>query len=77
MSRVLACLNKPSGSLGISFEAAFVFLSRVKYGGHAKITPLYPGCNWGNTGGLSPADTYIDNLNGFTPGGSWSNLLGS
>jgi hypothetical protein len=43
MRRVLACLNNPSGSLRISYVAAFVFLSRVKSGGHAKITPLHPG----------------------------------
>ena len=72
MSRVLACLNKPTGPLSISFEAVFVFLSRVKYGGHAKITPLLPGCNWDHIGGLRPADNCIAYLNGFTPGGSWS-----
>ena len=72
MRRVLACLNNPSGSLRISYEAVFVFLSRVKLGGHAKITPLHPGCNWDHLKELRPADNCIAYLNGFMPDGSWS-----
>ncbi len=67
MERVLACLNDPIQQPHLTFEAVFVFLSRVRLGRHCKVLPLHPGQNWSHLEELRPADNLLIYLNGFDP----------
>ena len=73
MSRVLADLNQPTQSPYITFEAAFVFFSRVSYASHAKVLPLQAGAIWDHLWRLQPSKFTIAYLNGFVPGRSGFN----
>ena len=73
MERVLACLNIHPSPPHLSFEAIFVFLSRVKYGKHCKILPLHPGENWDHLKKLRPSANLVAYLGGFNDAdGTWS-----
>ena len=67
MERVLACLNVPAWG-SITFEAFFVFISRVKFGTHAKILPLHAGGTWAHLADLHPKDELVIYLAGFRAG---------
>lgn len=54
MSRALADLS--AVIMPLTFAAVFVFLSRVKFGKHAKILPLLPGATWDHLAKLRPCD---------------------
>ena len=47
------------------YEAVFVFLSRVKFGRHAKILPLHPQASWNHLSNLRPNDDLTTYLGGF------------
>ena len=72
MDRVIACLNDPCQPPKLSFEAIFVFLSRVKHGKNCRILPLHNGANWDHLKDLQPATNCIAYMQGFDSKGSWS-----
>jgi len=72
MDRVIACLNDPCQPPKLSFEAIFVFLSRVKHGKNCRILPLHNGANWDHLKDLQPAKNCIAYMQGFDSNGSWS-----
>lgn len=63
MSRVIADLS--ADIMPMHYEAVFVFLSRVKFGRHAKILPLHPLATWNHLSSLRPNDDLCIYLGGF------------
>ena len=71
MKLALACLNKPPENPQITYEALFVFLSRVKRQECCKILPLHNSHNYDHLKNLRPPMNLVAYLKAFDEGGNW------
>mmetsp|Transcript_71015 Transcript_71015/g.160720 ORF Transcript_71015/g.160720 Transcript_71015/m.160720 type:complete len:230 (-) Transcript_71015:915-1604(-) len=72
MERCLPCFNKPPETPFLSYESAFVCMSRVKFSRDFKVMPLHSGGTWDHMLDLHPPNNLVAYLNGFMANGTWS-----